>query len=98
MNIIKHIFKTFVKFISIRKFSKEEKVDYAKRQSIRSKSTFSETKINPATGLPMVGCLDLNGSSYGTSNSFNDYHRNHEPYRSISCTSFSAYNSFNNHY
>lgn len=81
MSLIKKILKSFVKIIAVRDLSENEKSNLTK--GCFHHSTLTETRINPATGLPMSGCLDLNGSSYGTSNSFDSYR---------------SYDSFNNRY
>lgn len=54
------------------------------------------TRINPATGLPMVnGGLDIAGNPFGVNNS--DWHRHNHQYNSNS--SFSgSYDPFNNRY
>ncbi|MGY0503979.1 hypothetical protein [Luteimonas sp. e5] len=36
----------------------------------RSNSDFPFSEINPATGLPMIGCFDLGGNFYGCSDLF----------------------------
>jgi hypothetical protein len=40
-----------------------------------------ETSINPATGIPMIGCVDIFGNAFGSNysdihrSSYDDYHR-----------------------
>lgn len=57
----------------------------------------NETKINPSTGLPIIGNLDSMGNSFGSSasdrhhNWNNDYHRHSSTYTS-------NYDSFTNRY
>lgn len=101
MNIIKTILKTIAKIIHFVPATEEEKIEYAKRQrAIRSYSKSNDTIINPATGLPMVGCLDINGNSFGSSSSYDHYRRNSEEcYRSSSSTNYSSnYDPFTNRY
>ena len=101
MNIIKIILKTLAKIIHFVPATEEEKIEYAKRQrEIHTYSKSNETTINPATGLPMIGCLDVNGNSFG-SNSSNDHYRrsNEDSYRSSSSTNYSSsYDPFTNRY
>lgn len=60
-------------------------------------SNNNDTKINPATGLPMIGSLDSMGNSFGSGasdrhhNCNNDYHRQNSIYNS-------TYDPFNNRY
>lgn len=101
MNIIKTILKTIAKIIHFRPATEEEKIEYAKRQrAIHSNSKSNDTIINPATGLPMVGCLDVNGNSFGSSSSYGHCRRhNEDSYRSSSSTNYnSGYDSFTNRY
>ncbi|HAU0297851.1 TPA: hypothetical protein ACMGHP_002624 [Legionella pneumophila] len=51
-----------------------------------------DTRINPATGLPMRGAFDSSGNTLGTSSSSwnNEYGRSH--------SSYSSFNSFNNRF
>ncbi|HIF0232308.1 TPA: hypothetical protein ACXYK5_002226 [Legionella pneumophila] len=81
MRLIKKILKSFAKIIAVRGLTEEDRNNLTNGRFHRA--TLTETRINPATGLPMSGCLDLNGSSYGTSNSFDSYR---------------SYDSFNNRY
>lgn len=101
MNIIKTILKTIAKIIHFVPATEEEKIEYAKRQrAIHSYSKSNDTIINPATGLPMVGCLDVNGNSFGSSSSYDHYRRSSEEcYRSFSSTNYSSnYDPFTNRY
>ncbi|USQ15590.1 hypothetical protein J2N86_15705 (plasmid) [Legionella lytica] len=86
MSLIKKILKPIVKIIAVRDLTEDERNNLTKR--CLQRSALTETRVNPATGLPMTGCLDLNGSSYGTSNSFNDYHRSTDHFRSNSFGSY----------
>lgn len=92
MNIIKIILKKFAKIIHFRLPTEEERIAYAKRNSSWPYHKSNETTINPATGLPMVGCLDVNGNSFGSSNLADHYRRNQDDYYR-SHTSTSSYNS-----
>jgi len=96
MKFIKKILRTFAKIIHFRPFTEEERIEYSKRYSSESYSKSNDTKINPANGLPMLGCLDVNGNTFGTNNSYNDYHRNNDLYRTNSFVNYSSYDSFNN--
>ncbi|HAU0213580.1 TPA: hypothetical protein JBF28_15175 [Legionella pneumophila] len=60
--------------------------------SCLTSSKMNNTRINPATGLPMRGAFDTSGNTLGTSSSSwnNDYSRSH--------SSFSNFNSFNNRF
>lgn len=101
MNIIKIILKTIAKIIHFVPATEEEKIEYAKRQrEIHSYSKSNETIINPATGLPMIGCLDVNGNSFGSNSSYDHYRRsNEDSYRSPSSTNYSSsYDPFTNRY
>lgn len=101
MNIIKTILKTIAKIIHFVPATEEEKIEYAKRQrGIHSYSKSNDTIINPATGLPMVGCLDVNGNSFGSNSSYDNCRRNSEDnYRSFSSTNYSSnYDPFTNRY
>lgn len=97
MNIIKLIIKKIAKIIRFRPLTEEEKNAFSKRHSF-SKS--NDTTINPASGLPMIGCLDVNGNSFGSNSSFEQYRRTHDDfYHSHSFTNYnSSYDSFNNRY
>lgn len=99
VNIIKTILKTIAKIIHFRPATEEERLAYAKRNSFCSYSKDNGTTINPASGLPMVGCLDVNGNSFG-SNSSSDHCRgiNNDSYSSSSPTNYSSYDPFNNRY
>ncbi|BCA97250.1 hypothetical protein TUM19329_36110 (plasmid) [Legionella antarctica] len=101
MNIIKIILKRIAKIIHFKPATEEEKIEYAKRQ--RALNTYHkshDTTINPASGLPMIGCLDVNGNSFGSNSSSDYYRRNHDDsYRSSSSTSYSSsYDPFSNRY
>ncbi|HAU3911474.1 TPA: hypothetical protein F7082_15200 [Legionella pneumophila] len=101
MNIIKTILKTIAKIIHFVPATEEEKIEYAIRQrGIHSYSKSNETTINPATGLPMIGCLDINGNSFGCSSSYDHYRINNtDSYRSPSSTNYSSsYDPFTNRY
>ena len=103
MNILKIFLKKIAKIIHFRPYSEwteEEKAVYAKQHSPRFNHKSNDTEINPASGLPMIGCLDVNGNTFGSSNSFDDYHRNHDNnYRSYSSTNYcNSYDSFTNRY
>ncbi|MGT3090782.1 MULTISPECIES: hypothetical protein [Legionellaceae] len=103
MNILKRFLKKIAKIIHFRPYSEwteEEKAVYAKRHSFHSYSKSNDTKINPASGLPMIGCLDVNGNTFGSSSSFDDYHRNHDNnYRIYSSTNYcNSYDPFANRY
>lgn len=101
MNIIRAILKKIAKIIHFRPATEEEKIEYAKRQrAVHSYSKSNETIINPATGLPMLGCLDVNGNSFGSNNSSDHYRRNQDDYyRSHSSTNYtSSYDPFTNRY
>lgn len=101
MNIIKIILKTIAKIIHFVPATEEEKIEYAKRQrAIHSYSKSNETTINPATGLPMIGCLDVNGNSFGSNGSYEHYpRRNEDSYRSSLSTNYiSGYDPFTNRY
>jgi hypothetical protein len=104
MKLIKLILKTIAKIIHFRPYSEwteEEKIEYAKRQrTFNSSNQSNETRINPATGLPMIGCLDVNGNSFGTNHSHDHFRRNNDDYcRHFSSTSYSSsYDPFTNRY
>jgi hypothetical protein len=101
MNIIKTILKKIAKIIHFVPATAEEKIEYSKRQrAIHSSSKSNDTIINPATGLPMLGCLDVNGNSFGSSSSQDHCRRsNEEWYRSPSSTNYSSsYDPFTNRY
>ena len=103
MNIIKIILKKIAKIIHFRPYSEwteEEKIVWAKRHSFKSYSKSGDTTINPASGLPMVGCLDVNGNSFGSNSSSDHYRRTQDDYyRSLSSTNYNtSYDSFNNRY
>lgn len=76
MNIIKIILKRIAKIIHFVPATEEEKIAYAKRHSFDSYSKSNETRINPSSGLPMIGCLDVNGNSIGTSSYSDRNYRN----------------------
>ena len=100
MNIIKKILKRIAKIIHFRPLTEEEKIAYKKRHA-GSSSRSNDTTINPATGLPMVGGLDVNGNSFGSSSSYDYYRRSQSDdyYRSHSSTNYnSSYDSFNNRF
>ncbi|HEM7073844.1 TPA: hypothetical protein U2K26_002761 [Legionella pneumophila] len=67
------------------------------QNNINQRNNNNETKINPSTGLPMIGNLDSMGNSFGSSasdrnhNWNNDYHRQNYSYTS-------SYDSFTNRY
>lgn len=100
MNFIKIILKTIAKIIHFRPATEEEKIAYAKKHSFNSYSKSNDTTINPASGLPMIGCLDVNGNSFGSNSSSDQYYRNQDDYyRSHSTTNFnSSYDPFSNRY
>ena len=101
MNIIKTILKKIAKIIHFVPATEEEKIAYAKKQrAMHSFSKSNETTINPATGLPMIGCLDVNGNSFGSNSSYDHYRRsNDDSYRSSSSTNYSSnYDPFTNRY
>lgn len=70
MILIIKFLKAFIKFFTIRELTEEEKMNVVKKSSLRQNLISKESRINPASGLPMVGCVDLNGNTYGTSSSF----------------------------
>lgn len=93
MKFIKKIFKpivTFFKFVAI------PHPDFQNKLNQRTANK-NETKINPATGLPMIGSLDSMGNSIGSSasdrnnNWHDDYHRRNPSYTS-------SYDPFTNRY
>jgi hypothetical protein len=101
MKFIKIILKTIARIIHFRPATEEEKKAYAERQ--RASYSYykpNETVINPASGLPMIGCLDVNGSSFGSNSSYDHYRRSHDnSNRSFSSTSYSSsYDPLNNRY
>lgn len=100
MNIIKRILLKFAEIIHFRLPTEEEKLEYGRKYSFRSYSKENSTTINPASGLPMIGCLDVNGNSYGSNSSSDHYHRNHEAiYSSYSTSNYSSsYDPFTNRY
>lgn len=62
---------------------------------------FETTEINPATGLPMCGGVDVMGNAYGMSSTFDDHHSfsSNDFGCSISsfddhCSSFHSHDSF----
>ena len=74
--------------------------DFLRQNPINTYSKSNDTIINPATGLPMVGCLDVNGNSFGSNSSYDHYRRSSEDsYRSFSSTNNSSnYDPFTNRY
>ena len=101
MKIIKAILKTIAKIIHFRPATEEEIIEYAKRhRAFMSNHRSNDSVINPATGLPMIGCLDVNGNSFRSSSSSDHYRRNHDDsYRSSSSTSYSSsYDPFTNRF
>ncbi len=101
MKIIKTILKKIAKIIHFKPATKEEILEYAKRQrAINYRSKSSDTIINPSTGLPMVGCLDVNGNSFGSNSSYEYYRRSSEDcYRSFSSTNYNNnFDLFTNRY
>lgn len=95
MNIIKIILKKIAKFIHFVPATEEQKIEYAKRHSNRSRASLNETTINPASGLPMIGGLDVNGNSFGSNSSSDHYRRNQDDYYR---SSSSNYNPINHDY
>lgn len=102
MNILKRFLKKLLKSFILDPIVNglKKKAVYAKRHSFHSYSKSNDTKINPASGLPMIGCLDVNGNTFGSSSSFDDYHRNHDNnYRIYSSTNYcNSYDPFANRY
>lgn len=94
MKWIKLIFKPIIWFF---KNLAATNPNYQNVYNHNHKNNNNETKINPATGLPMIGNLDSLGNSFGSSasdrqnNLGNDYHRQSSTYNS-------SYDPFNNLY
>lgn len=85
MKWIKVLFKPFIWI-----YNNIEPID--EESSCFNSSKKNDTRINPATGLPMRGAFDTSGNTLGTSSSIwnNDYSRSH--------SSNSCFNSFNNRF
>lgn len=103
MKFIKIILKTIARIIHFRPATEEEKKAYAERQRASYSYSYSksnETVINPASGLPMIGCVDVNGNSFGSNSSYDHYRRSHDDsYRNSSSTNYStSYDPFSNRY
>lgn len=99
MNIIKNILKRIAKiihFIPYSEWTEEEKLAWTIKHSSYRYKNLNETHINPASGLPMIGCLDSSGSSFGSNNSYDNYHRNQDHNTTPSYSS--SYDSFTNRY
>lgn len=101
--LLKIPFKIIAKIIRFHPLTEEEKIAYAKRHSSFQSSNNYETTTNPATGLPMIGCLDVNGNSIGCSSSYDHHRRNDDYYydcnRSHSTINgTSSYSPFTNRY
>lgn len=99
MKIIKSMLKILAKIFQFHSESKQEKIEYSRKHYSKSFVRSNDTKINPANGLPMVGCLDLNGNSFGTNSSLNDdRYRSNDYFRDNSFTNYSSYDPFSNRY
>lgn len=92
MNIIKIILKKIAKIIHFVPPTEEQKIAFAKKYSCRSHISLNETTINPASGLPMIGGLDVNGNSFGSNNSSDHYQRNQDYYYRSSSSNYNPIN------
>ena len=98
-------FKIIGKIIHFRPYSQwteEEKIAFEQQNNQFYSSNNYETTINPATGLPMIGCLDVNGNSIGSSSSYDSHRRTDDHYdynRTHATTDYNtSYNPFTNRY
>lgn len=98
MILIKKFLNAFIKFFTIRELTEEEKMNLVKSRSLHRNLTSTGSRINPASGLPMVGCVDLNGNTYGTSSSFANSYICTELHRPNMSSSFRSFDSFNTNY
>ena len=98
MKFIKIILKAIAKIIHFRLPTEQEKIEFAKRHSLTSYSKSNDTTINPASGLPMIGCLDVNGNSFGSNSSSDSYYRNQNSSSYSSTNYTSSYDPFTNRY
>lgn len=99
MNIVKRILTKLAQLIRFTPATKEERLAYSLRQSDYINYS-NDTIINPATGLPMIGCLDVNGNSFGSNSSYEHHRINSETnYQSPTFMNYSScYDPFNNRF
>jgi hypothetical protein len=78
MKFFSNLLKKIKDKIGFRIMTKEEYELFLRKKSMGQKPSSFKTnhnKINPASGLPMVGGVDVQGNPYGTSfNSSSSYH------------------------
>lgn len=99
MKFIKNILKVISKIIHFTPPTEEQRLERAKLNSCNNydDKKSNVTVINPASGLPMMGCFDIAGNSFGSNASADDYYRrNQEDYYRRS--SSSNYSSSQNNY
>jgi hypothetical protein len=94
MNLLKKILKVIARIIHFTPATEEQKLEYAKRNSSTcyDYNKSNETVINPASGLPMMGCVDVSGNSFGSNSSSDDYYRRSQEdyYRSLSNNNYNS--------
>ena len=79
MDILKIVLHKISKIIGIVPATELEKLQDAKTKSDTCPPLPNEVIINPATGLPMIGCFDSAGNLFGSNNTANDvYYRNQQ--------------------
>ena len=89
MELINKILKVIAKIIHFTPETEEQRLERVKRNSCNNDddTKSNEIVINPASGLPMMGCFDMAGNSYGSNAASDDFsRRNQEDYyrRSLS--------------
>lgn len=67
MKALSLFFKKLKDKVGFRVMTKEEYATFLKEKGIHDNSVFESDSItNPATGLPMVGGVDIGGNPYGS--------------------------------
>lgn len=75
MKLFFNLLKKIKDKIGFRIMTKEEYELFLRKKSMGHKPSSIHNEINPASGLPMVGGMDIQGNPYGTSfNSNSSYH------------------------
>ena len=78
MNVLKIILKTIARIIHFVPATELQKIEYAKKHAQTTCSPSFETIINPASGLPMMGGVDMAGNTFGSNHVLDDWYRRHQ--------------------
>jgi hypothetical protein len=93
MKKLTYLFKNIAEIFKTVPLTEARKLELKKQGFSSNASGNSDTKINPATGLHMIGGSDSMGNSFGSSGS-DDHHRRNNDYHNHYSSSSSSHSSY----